>query len=72
MNAITGLFSSPKQPQVIQSPAAPTPADPSVQLAARDAATAAATAAGRGSTILTGGQGDTSVAPVARKVLLGG
>lgn len=69
---MTAMFSSPKTPDVVTPPPPPTPADPAVQQAARDAQTAAAMAAGRGSTILTGGQGDTSKATVAKKVLLGG
>lgn len=50
---------------------APTIADPSVAAAALAQQTAYANQAGRASTILTGGQGDTSVVNAYRKTLLG-
>jgi len=61
---MTTLFSSPKPPPVI---AAPTVTDPNVQAAAA----AQRMAAGRSSTILTSGLGDTSTPSTAKKELLG-
>jgi hypothetical protein len=60
-------------PQQIQNPqAAPTLTDPAVQLAAQQQQFAGQQAAGRASTILTGGQGDTSTLTTNKKALLGG
>lgn len=53
-------------------PAPPTIADPSVQAAALATQTSAANARGRASTIMTGGQGDTSDVTTLKKQLLGG
>jgi hypothetical protein len=50
---------------------APTVTDPSIAAAAADAQAAAAAAAGRMSTVLTSGLGDTSPATVSKKTLLG-
>ncbi|HEV2673388.1 MAG TPA: hypothetical protein VGV37_02535 [Aliidongia sp.] len=69
---MTALFSSPKVATVAPIPPAPIASDPAATAAAQEQATAAAQAAGRASTILTSGQGDTSQARVAKKTLLGG
>lgn len=60
----------PPPPVVVQAP--PTPADPTVSAAADAQAQAAAQAKGRMSTILTSGLGDTSLAQLGKKALLGG
>ena len=68
---MSGLFgSTPSPPPPVQP--VPSPGDPAVQAAARQQAVAAANAAGRGSTLLTGGAGDTSSPVVGKSVLLGG
>jgi len=72
VSAVTSMFSGPPKVTPMAPPAAPTVTDPSVQAAAQAQATAMAQSAGRASTILTSGQGDTSQANVAKKTLLGG
>lgn len=62
------MFSSPSAPPV---QAAPTVSDTEVQDAAAKERDRARRARGRASTILTGGEGDTSQAPVGPKQLLG-
>lgn len=65
-------FFAPKVPSVAAPAPPPTMSDPSVAEARRKAIEdSARKARGRASTILTGGQGDTSNAPVAKKSLLG-
>lgn len=66
-----GSIFSPSIPKPKPAPPAPTPTDPMVQQIAEAQAAQAASAAGRMSTILTGGLGDTSAAPVVQKQLLG-
>lgn len=68
---MVSLFSSPKFPAIPAAPAAPSPTDPAARAAAQELALNQAGAAGRASTVLTGGQGDTAPPPVARKTLLG-
>lgn len=68
---MAALFSSPSYPKPQPAPAAPMPTDPQVQAIAAAQSAQAASAAGRASTILTGGQGDTSTAPVGKTMLLG-
>jgi hypothetical protein len=67
-----GLFSSPSLPP---PPAPPPPpaqeGDPAVEEARRKELIAARKRAGRTATLLTGGYGDESIAPVATKTLLG-
>lgn len=65
------LFGSSKPPPLPPAPTPPTIADPPVQAAGDAVRANAAAAYGRQSTILTSGQGDTSVAPLAKKTLLG-
>lgn len=50
----------------------PNLSSPSVAGPSQSYTDALAAAAGRGSTVLTGGQGDTSIPNIQRKVLLGG
>ena len=59
-------------PNMPQNPAVPNYTDPSVQANADAAAAAQARAAGRSSTLLTGGQGDTSAVNTTTKTVLGG
>lgn len=68
---MTGVFSAPKMPP--PEPAAPPPTrdDPAVEESRRKELLAAAKAKGRSSTLLTGGEGVSGDAPVARKRLLG-
>lgn len=61
-------FGTPKVPDL---QAAPAKSDAEVQAAALLERKRAAAARGGASTILTGGQGDVSTAPISRKVLLG-
>jgi hypothetical protein len=68
---MVGLFSSPKMPAPAAVPAAPSPNDANTQAAAQALQFQQANAAGRGSTILTSGQGDLSPPPLAKKTLLG-
>lgn len=68
---MSGMFSSPKIPAPTPAPEPPTKDDPSVEEARRKELQAAAKARGRAATLLTGGDGDTSAAPVQRKRLLG-
>lgn len=74
-------FSSPKPPPMpapVAIPAAPPPTTDSAEVkkAAEDERVRQTRLKGRGSTLLTGGLGDTSTpdtsAPAAKKVLLGG
>jgi len=67
---VKGLFGGGEKPSPPPMPAAPTKADTSVADAERDERLRRA-AAGRASTMMTGGLGDTSSAPVAKKQLLG-
>lgn len=73
MSAITRLFgaAAPKPPPVPQVVPAPTPEDPAVEEARQREIRQARAAKGRSSTLVTGGLGDTSEAPVVRKRLLG-
>lgn len=66
---VRGLFGG-NRPHPPPMPVAPARADTSVADAERDERLRRA-AAGRASTMLTGGLGDTSSAPVARNQLLG-
>jgi hypothetical protein len=70
-----GLFSSQPQQQYAPLPAAPaappTPVDAGSIAAAQSTKAALAAGGGYGSTILNGGQGITTQAPVAGKTLLG-
>lgn len=68
----SGMFNPPGPPAPPAATSAPTISDPSVQAAAQVQATSAAQAAGRSSTILTSGQGDTSTATIKKSTLLGG
>jgi hypothetical protein len=68
---MSGFFSTPKPPPVIMAPPPPTPTDPSVEAAADAQRQAQAQAAGRASTILTSGLGDTSTPTLGKKELLG-
>jgi hypothetical protein len=67
---MAGLFSSPKMPDPTPPPA-PSQNDPAVEEARRKEIVAATKMKGRASMLLTGGAGDTSTAPTARRVLLG-
>lgn len=60
-------FASPSIPSA--PPPAPTQSDAEVQAAALAERRRAANAKGRASTILTGGEGDTTGAPVAKPAL---
>jgi len=62
---MTAMFSKPDPPPV------PSITDPNVQAAAQAQRVAAANAAGRASTILTSGLGDTTEVTTAKKELLG-
>lgn len=66
------MTSAPSMPAPQPAPPVPTVTSSAVQQAGTDAQTAAAQAAGRASTLLTGGQGDQASATVAKKTLLGG
>lgn len=68
---MSSLFSSPKSPPPVVIPPAPTITDPSIQAAAQAQQTASAQAAGRASTVLTSGLGDTSTPAIGKKILLG-
>lgn len=61
----------PPMPVIQPLPIPPTDKTAEVQAAAERQRKATALAKGRESTLLTGGLGDTSVAPVVRKTLLG-
>lgn len=65
------LFSSPKYLDPGPAPTVPTVTDPSIAAAAAAQQTAAAQSAGRASTILTSGLGDTSAPTTGKKTLLG-
>ena len=67
-----GIFSSPSLPAPPPTPAAPTREDPAVADARRKEQQLATKAKGRRSTLLTGGEGDSSDANLAKKTLLGG
>lgn len=69
---MSGMFSSPKMPDPAPPAPAPTVADPAVEEARRKELLMASKARGRADTLLTGGAGDTSIAPLAKKTLLGG
>jgi hypothetical protein len=56
---------------VAPAPAAPDKSDPEVQREEQEARLRAARAKGHSSTVLTGGEGDTSAAPTEQKTLLG-
>lgn len=68
---MTGIFSSAKTPALVEPEPTPTAADPAVEEARRKELLAAQKSKGRAATLLTGGDGDTSEAPVERKRLLG-
>jgi hypothetical protein len=61
-----------KLPSPAAAPAVPSVTDPAVQAAAQSQQAMAAQAAGRTSTILTSGQGDTSTPVIQKSTLLGG
>lgn len=67
---VKGFF-QPKPPSIPAMPAAATVADPLVTPAQTTTQNNAALAQGYGSTIITGGQGDTSTPAVQKKQLLG-
>lgn len=71
--AIGGLFGGGDMPTMTPAPAAPAPGNPEADAAARAAEEKRrqSLAAGRASTILTGGTGDTTQAVTASKMLLG-
>jgi hypothetical protein len=69
---MSALFDSPKIPASPPPPPAPLPSDTAAQQTAQQQATMEAQAAGRTSTLLTSGQGDTSTPTIAKKTLLGG
>jgi len=66
---MTAMFSSP--PKVQKAKPAPAVTDPSVQAAAEAQRTAQAQAAGRASTILTSGLGDTAAPQIGLKTMTG-
>ncbi len=66
-----GKSSAPGMPVLQPLPIPPTDKSAEVQAAAERQRKAAGLAKGRESTLLTGGLGDTSIAPVVRKTLLG-
>lgn len=71
---ITGDSGGGGQQQQQWTPAPPAPpayTDPSIQASALATQTAAARAGGRASTLMTGGQGDTSDVTTLKKQLLG-
>lgn len=68
---MTGVFSSSPRPAPAPPPPAPSKDDPAVEEARRKELIAAQKAKGRAASILTGGEGDTSAAPVEKKRLLG-
>lgn len=65
-----GLLSS-KAPKPLPPPPPPVRSDAEIQAAMLAERRRRALAAGRGATIVTGGQGDLSPTPAARKTLLG-
>jgi len=64
-------FLAPSTPSVPTPPPAPSMADPAVEEARRKQIEAQKRAKGRASTILTGGQGDTTTPELGKKTLLG-
>lgn len=66
-------FSPPKfkSPSLQDLPSVPTRADADIQAAANAQREEALKKRGRVSTLLTGGQGDTSLAPIGKRTLLG-
>lgn len=70
---MAGMFAParPAAPPPPPPPPAPTKTDSSVEAARRSEVEAAGKARGRSASILTGGDGDTSAAPVTTKRLLG-
>lgn len=64
-------FLSPSIPSAPQNPTPPSMADPAVEEARRKQIEAQKRAKGRSSTILTGGQGDTTAPELGKKQLLG-
>ncbi|MFN0043572.1 MAG: hypothetical protein ACKVSF_10230 [Alphaproteobacteria bacterium] len=64
-------FFAPSPPPPPPLPPLPSREDPAIEEARRRQLVAARRAKGRASTILTGGAGDPSDAPVQRKTLLG-
>ena len=72
--AFGDIFGGGDMPTVSPAPPAPAPGNPEADAAARDAEEKRrqTLAAGRASTILTGGTGDTTQAVTASKMLLGG
>lgn len=73
MQAVKGIFGGGSAKQILPpAPApAPTPEDPAALEARRRTLSEQRQRRGRASTLLTGGQGVTGSAPVARKTLLG-
>lgn len=65
---MSGFFGAPKMPA--QTPP-PTLEDPAIAQARAKEQQAALKAKGRAATVITGGEGDTSEAPIQRKRLLG-
>lgn len=66
------IFSGPPDPPPLPPmPAQPTKEDPAVEEARRKELIAAQKTRGRAATLLTGGEGDTTDAPVQTKRLLG-
>ena len=66
-----GFIFSPPKPKVEPLPPLPTSEDPAVKRRKEELRLAQKRRRGRAATILTGGLGDTSMAPVERKTLLG-
>lgn len=65
------IMPSTKTPELPPVAAAPTAADPAVEESRRNALLAAQKQRGRAATLITGGDGDTTEAPIQRKRLLG-
>lgn len=63
-----GVFSSPKAPPPVVPP---TLEDPAIAQARANQQAADRKAQGRAATVITGGEGDTTEAPLGRKTLLG-
>lgn len=70
LSNVTSMFST-KMPAVPTLPAAPKMSDPEIENAKRRELLRLSNMKGRSASILTGGQGDTSAAPVAYKTLMG-
>ena len=68
---MSGLFSKPQAPVVLQTPAPPAGDDPAIQSDLEKARRAGRQARGRATTVLTGGQGLLDEPATARRTLLG-